>query len=340
MRRPSATTAPREFTANFEVQPSSDGQGIVWSLQFKSREQYHAFLETTADGADRAKVRELIVAGMKLHHIVGCSAREKAVTRLGNDGIAFFGVVRVDSRTRDAGGRKLGNSAPGPDVPFGRRFLSCCRLALKRAGQACKGDAVEQKRMDFPCMRPGGTCVMTHDAPRAPLHSAFTAEIKEELRVRTIQAKTGQGYREQLDRARRFLERIESTGPRRDVDYQDDVWAFFQNCWHVRDWLTMDKRVSKEVRNAIHQAVKNSTALTLCEGMANGTKHLVGLSQGKSAEHAFTETKIIPGVETTLDCMIDIGEEKYLSARALGKECVAEWERILTSHGLAVAQRS
>jgi len=86
-----ARRALREFTANFEVQPSPDGQGIVWTLQFRSRAEYHKFLDTTADGAERAKVREMIAAGLQLHHLPGCSAQEKAVKRLGNDGIAFIG---------------------------------------------------------------------------------------------------------------------------------------------------------------------------------------------------------------------------------------------------------
>jgi hypothetical protein len=53
--------------------------------------QYHAFIETTADGADRAAIRELIAAGMRLHNIVGCSAHEDTVTKLGDDGVAFVG---------------------------------------------------------------------------------------------------------------------------------------------------------------------------------------------------------------------------------------------------------
>jgi hypothetical protein len=98
------TPPPREFTVNFEVQPSRDGQGIVWSLQFKTREQYHAFLETTAEGAERAKVREMIAAGLQLHHIVGCSAQEKEVTKLGNDGIAFVGSCSMGAHAVPAGG--------------------------------------------------------------------------------------------------------------------------------------------------------------------------------------------------------------------------------------------
>jgi hypothetical protein len=103
-KAPTQGMPSREFTANFEVQPSPDGQSIVWSLQFKSREQYHTFLESTADGADRAKVRELIAAGMRLHHIVGCSAQEKTVTKLGNDGVAFVGSCAAGAYAKPAGG--------------------------------------------------------------------------------------------------------------------------------------------------------------------------------------------------------------------------------------------
>lgn len=99
-----AKAPPGELSANFEVQPSLDGSTIVWSLQFKTRDQYHAFLDTTADGAERDKVRELIAAGLQLHHIVGCSAHEKAVTKLGRDGIAFVGSCPVAARVIPAGG--------------------------------------------------------------------------------------------------------------------------------------------------------------------------------------------------------------------------------------------
>jgi hypothetical protein len=104
-KAPARDVPLREFTTNFEVQPAPDGQSIVWSLQFRSRAQYHAFIESTQDGAERAKIRELIAAGMRLHHIVGCSAREKAVTKLDNDGIAFVGSCQSNpAHAMPAGG--------------------------------------------------------------------------------------------------------------------------------------------------------------------------------------------------------------------------------------------
>jgi len=63
--------------------------------------------------------------------------------------------------------------------------------------------------------------------------------------VRGIQTRAGHiGYRDQLDRARRFLERIrrgyEGIEDMDDVEFQDMVWSFFQHCWHVKDWLHHD----------------------------------------------------------------------------------------------------
>jgi hypothetical protein len=92
----------RELSANFEVQPSPDGSRIVWSLQFKKREDYHRFIDSTPDGDERQSVRKLIAAGLQLHHIAGCSAHEQTVTKLGNDGIAFVGSCSLGAHTTPA----------------------------------------------------------------------------------------------------------------------------------------------------------------------------------------------------------------------------------------------
>jgi hypothetical protein len=46
-------------------------------------------------------------------------------------------------------------------------------------------------------------------------------------------------YQEQLSRAKRFLDRMEKL-PADQTEYEDMFWAFFQNCWHVRDWIKND----------------------------------------------------------------------------------------------------
>src|SRR4051812_45562561 len=88
-------------------------------------------------------------------------------------------------------------------------------------------------------------------------------------------------YGQQLARARRFLERyrriraVESSPDRPPLDViEDEMWAFFQNCWHVKDWLRHDPSVSEAVKDAAWNAVTASQPLMICADLANGIKHL------------------------------------------------------------------
>jgi hypothetical protein len=166
--------------------------------------------------------------------------------------------------------------------------------------------------------------------------------------MRGVSMISSSGYRAQLDRARRFLERVQSTEPRRDVDYQDDVWAFFQNCWHIKDWLEHDRRVPEVVRDSVKKAAYKSRVLRVCADVANGTKHLkLTRRDGKRvrarAVHRWTNTEMTPGGDPTkIDCMLEFPrrKDKFRSAREVADECLREWVRLLEAHGLRTERRS
>jgi hypothetical protein len=167
--------------------------------------------------------------------------------------------------------------------------------------------------------------------------------------MRKIVTKSGSGYRNQLDRARRFLARVQSLDPRRDVDYQDDVWAFFQNCWHIKDWLHHDYKVPQSIRDRVIAEAHASRILHVCRDMANGTKHRKLTNRDKRgpvprprAMHMWTSTTIVPGGLTTIDCLLKFPRRKVRerSAREVAAECFDEWIRILQSQGLPTAQLS
>jgi hypothetical protein len=155
--------------------------------------------------------------------------------------------------------------------------------------------------------------------------------------MRRVQTRAGHiGYRDQLDRARRFLDRLDVPGLS-DVDFQDMVWAFFQNCWHVKDWLDNDPKVDPATKDAIIARAHQSVALRVCQEMCNGTKHL-GSRPGASHDHI--DVNITPGGPTTMDCLIDNGAGTLVSGRLLARQCIAEWVSILGSHRLATARMS
>ena len=155
--------------------------------------------------------------------------------------------------------------------------------------------------------------------------------------ARHVQTRAGHiGYRDQLDRARRFLDRIEQPAAN-DVEFQDMVWAFFQNCWHIKDWVRNDPLVDQATKDSVCAQAHASVALRVCQEMCNGTKHL-GARPGASHDHI--NTTVVPGDVSVMDCLIDNGAGTLVSGRMLAHQCVSEWEAILLSHGLSTARRS
>lgn len=154
--------------------------------------------------------------------------------------------------------------------------------------------------------------------------------------ARGLDIRTGvTGYRDQLDRVRRFLERLDRHY-HYVVDYQDDVFAFFQNCWHLKDWISNDPLIPDGQKFRLKQAAENSSILAICNDMANGTKHL-GLKNaraGASHSHIHIATT---GVETMMDCVIDVNG-KAMHARVIARQCVAEWDKLLTVEGLPITR--
>jgi len=137
------------------------------------------------------------------------------------------------------------------------------------------------------------------------------------------------GYREQLDRVRRFLELIEKRH-RSDVEFKDTMWSFFQHCWHLIDWLQHDRLASEAQKQAVRAKVYASALLAMCRDLCNGTRH-AGLKT------------LVPGlgarsVSDKMDCLVHDGFGNLISARKLARDCLAEWLRILESQGLATAR--
>ena len=156
------------------------------------------------------------------------------------------------------------------------------------------------------------------------------------------------GYRDQLDRVRRLLDRVESAG--RDMqdfadfneyDFQDDVYSFFQACWHVKDWVKHDPQVEQPVKDAIKTEAESNKRLLVCHDICNGTKHLkltVPRAQGARVEFTHVETR--GGMIVAVDFGIADDTEELVGGKLFARQCVEEWERILQSHELATARRS
>ena len=90
-------------------------------------------------------------------------------------------------------------------------------------------------------------------------------------------------YQEQYDRLNRWYKRFKEINDGRTHDkpseiYQDDVYAFFINCYHLKDWIKNDT-VASSIANNVENYINNNPELLLCADICNGLKHLCLISE-------------------------------------------------------------
>jgi hypothetical protein len=129
--------------------------------------------------------------------------------------------------------------------------------------------------------------------------------------------------------------------PSVDDTLVDDYYAFFECCYHLKDWLKTDTLVDQSVREKIENHLGPS--LALCADIANGSKHLVRRPGAARVDpHAQVSTKAAvfspavydPRVYQTRDQVIVRLNDRDRDALDVVTECVREWEDFLKANGL------
>jgi len=141
-------------------------------------------------------------------------------------------------------------------------------------------------------------------------------------------------YPEQLSRVKRYLAKIQ-THDRSPVDYDDDMWMFFQGCWHLKDWIKNDLSVAESVRSVIEDEVKHYPDLMICADLANGAKHLRLTKPARvGAKHHHKNYNLTSGGPSRVDYFVDRGDGTTVDGVQLALACIAAWEEILKKYGL------
>jgi hypothetical protein len=160
--------------------------------------------------------------------------------------------------------------------------------------------------------------------------------------------KTGEGmsYQDQLARVHRWLKRLEdASSHRNDInnpvptekyeEYEDFLYAFFQNCWHLKDWILSDAGAPRELQEAVRKMDKqgNIVPLMLCSGVANGSKHLRPMRDPK--RRARTVGEILIDIDPKGDSqtfytykVVDDNGKSH-EAFALAQQALEAWEKII-----------
>ena len=150
-------------------------------------------------------------------------------------------------------------------------------------------------------------------------------------------------YREQYDRMRRWYEKFRCLDQGRNHEiasdnYVDDIYAFFQNAYHLKDWLRNDPSVADSAKFRVETHINMNKPLCLCADICNSLKHLT-LKQSRSDENPTFGRKAfslsIGSGPTTLGLKHQIDTDSGpLDAFELATACVKAWDDFFVSHSL------
>lgn len=154
-------------------------------------------------------------------------------------------------------------------------------------------------------------------------------------------------WRDQYDRVHRYLTRLQEIANgvehvRSSLTYKDDMLAFFQNCYHLKDWIRNDSALDPFTRCAVECHVNANRELRLCADIANGTKHLVLTRRrsGESPQLGATRYHLVTGdglgaAPTTLSADSDVDTETDRSTVIqLATKCMEQWDAYLRERGM------
>ncbi len=83
-------------------------------------------------------------------------------------------------------------------------------------------------------------------------------------------------YQHQLERLERkyklLVEKKNSITDENIAELRDLILSFFQDSWHLRDWLVNSKKVDK---NSLDAFLSDSLELQICREICNTSKHLI-----------------------------------------------------------------
>jgi hypothetical protein len=144
-----------------------------------------------------------------------------------------------------------------------------------------------------------------------------------------------QGWQEQYRRMIRSYRKLGEEYNNTEV-YDDDLYHFLQDAWHLKDWLKNDPAVSQQVRTNVETDVNGVPALRLAADLANGSKHFELRSPREGAtitqRHVIVDLGGQKGAEQRRDVTTTGGGST--TAEQIARDSVTEWERLLSAYGL------
>jgi len=149
-------------------------------------------------------------------------------------------------------------------------------------------------------------------------------------------------YLEQYKRVKRWHERFKSIDEGKDHNiasdyYQDEIYAFFINCHHLKDWIISEPAIGIN-KDEIENFINKSEYLSICADLCIGSKHLIIKSPRKDAQTKINKRSFsleIGGESPRISVRYKVESQgRTYDAFDLATKSLKKWENFLKSKKL------
>lgn len=140
------------------------------------------------------------------------------------------------------------------------------------------------------------------------------------------------GWRAQYERMTRSYARI-SKPYLSSVEYDDDLRHFFQDCWHLKDWIKHDGAIT---RIDIEAEVEKCKPLRIAADLANGSKHYA-VDRNRREDANVTSISVNVHLDgSPVDVIHTVTSKDGMSVeiKIAAKDALDAWDSILRKYDL------
>ena len=118
------------------------------------------------------------------------------------------------------------------------------------------------------------------------------------------------------------------------VEYDDDLQHYFQDCWHLKDWIKNDP--TSGVGAQVESEVSAHRSLRIVADLANGSKHLTRHTHREGAYVTATHVTAHLGQNKPVEVahVVTLPDGTVFSAQTLVHEAFQAWAEVLRKTGL------
>jgi len=144
----------------------------------------------------------------------------------------------------------------------------------------------------------------------------------------------------QFRRLERSFDKVLDVRNRDAVEYEDDVWCFIHNCWHLKDYMRTDgKSLHKNVRKRVETDINSFWKLVLIGDLAERSRHLKINDRETNEDIQNRELQIVslkdPGEGNgDITLIVTDGMKLEYPVRDMAKDTMRIWHTLFKLYGL------